>query len=504
MKERALDVAGKLRGLRPARFTSTHPSPDSELTTDAARQRVERAYRLLLNRAPEPDTLESLTRRIANGTLATSTMCSQIAASEEFTTRLDRLVSTQPSPSADRTDDHHARERDDVIDVAEFLAATDPADLLATAEHYFLDVVDEETVLAKPFKDVTETPEVLASFGQALRGLELSPGMTVVDFGAGACWTTHALAQLGCAVTAVDVAQAGLDMGKRLFERHPPFGDTTPPTFLHFDGDTLDISDASVDRVLCFDAFHHVGNPDRIIEEFGRILKPGGMATFSEPGPEHSLSGPSQFAMRHWGVLENDVELDALWPTAAAAGFERLDVCLHDPYPEWVDPATFDAVLRGDVDSTVQADPSRKSMKDRRLFRFVKPGSTQADSRVASGLAGTMAASDMSVRREDGRILIDASISVENTGTRTWLPADAGFGGVTLGIRSHVDDATSDLFHAPIQADVVPGHRAVVEVSTSIDDPDERIDTLDFDLLSQDVTWFSRNGSPTLTVIVEN
>lgn len=472
---------------------------------EAAGALVRRAYRVLLNRNPEPDVLESLSRRLHEGHVGPSAVYGEIAASAEFAVRLDRMVSRERNDETSAPPSDPTLDRDDAIDVSDFLASTTSEQLIATAEHYFQTVVDEETLLSKPFKDLSETPEVLTNFGQALRGLELSPGARVLDFGAGACWTSHALTQLGCAVTAVDVSFSALEMGKRLFERRPPFGDTTPPTFSLFDGTTLDIADSSIDRVLCFDAFHHVGNPDRVIEEFARVLRPGGMAVFAEPGPNHSLSGPSQFAMRHWGVLENDVKLEVIWPTAHACGFDRLDVCLHDPYPEWVDPRTFDATLRGDVDSTVQADPSRRSMSDRRLFRLVKPGEQILDSRVATGLAGDITTSTVSVHRVGTRIHVEASVLLENTGTRTWLASGTDVGVVVLGLRSHVDGETLDLFSTPIgDDDIAPGESTAVDVSTEIDDPDRRFRTLDFDLHSQGVTWFSRNGSRPISAAVDD
>ena len=72
-------------------------------------------------------------------------------------------------------------------------------DLIATAEDYYRNTqAFAERYLAKPFDDPHETPRLLGSFGQLLAGLRLAPGLTVLDFGAGVCWTTRVLTQLGC------------------------------------------------------------------------------------------------------------------------------------------------------------------------------------------------------------------------------------------------------------------------------------------------------------------
>ena len=95
------------------------------------------------------------------------------------------------------------------------------------------------------------------------------------------------------------------------------------PKFLVFDGHTIDLPDGSVDWILCFDAFHHVPNPAEVIAEFARVLRPGGMAGFSEPGPHHSQTEQSQAEMRNFKVLENDLVVEDLERYALAAGFTK-------------------------------------------------------------------------------------------------------------------------------------------------------------------------------------
>src|SRR5437879_5980673 len=83
-------------------------------------------------------------------------------------------------------------------------------------------------------------------------------GAVVLDFGAGSCWTSRYLSQLGCRVIALDVSPTALRYGQELYARQPLIGDRPAPRFLQFDGKRIDVEDASVDRILCLDAFHHV------------------------------------------------------------------------------------------------------------------------------------------------------------------------------------------------------------------------------------------------------
>ena len=51
------------------------------------------------------------------------------------------------------------------------------------------------------------------------------------------------------------------------------------------DGARLPVADSSVDAVLIVDAFHHISNQFRVLEEAHRILRPGGVLIVSEFDP---------------------------------------------------------------------------------------------------------------------------------------------------------------------------------------------------------------------------
>ena len=65
------------------------------------------------------------------------------------------------------------------------------------------------------------------------------------------------------------------------------------PEFKVYDGWTLPLPDGSVDRVVLYDAFHHLPNQERLLLEMRRVLTNRGIVGMSEPGRGHSTSAES-------------------------------------------------------------------------------------------------------------------------------------------------------------------------------------------------------------------
>ena len=72
-----------------------------------------------------------------------------------------------------------------VIDVNEFKKSMSVESLNQTAEGYFASIQNWDALLAKPLSQVEDAPVLLTNFAQVLNGLQLAPGMSVLDFGAG-------------------------------------------------------------------------------------------------------------------------------------------------------------------------------------------------------------------------------------------------------------------------------------------------------------------------------
>jgi len=161
-----------------------------------------------------------------------------------------------------------------LIDVKELIAQASIEELNEKAEAYFSHLSNWDYYLAKPFGNAGDSPALLINFATMIQGLELTPGLRVLDFGAGTGWTSRYLSQMGCEVILLDVSATALEIAAELYRRQPVIGKRPSPKFLLFDGHKIDLPSGSVDRILCFDAFHHAANPDHILAELARILTP--------------------------------------------------------------------------------------------------------------------------------------------------------------------------------------------------------------------------------------
>lgn len=262
----------------------------------------------------------------------------------------------------------------ELIDVNEFKKGMSVESLNQTAEQYFASIQNWDALLAKPLSQVEDAPVLLTNFAQVLNGLQLAPGMSVLDFGAGSCWASRWLTQLGMQAIALDVSATALKIGRELYARQPVIGERPAPRFMLFDGHRIELPDASVDRILVLDAFHHLLNPAEVLGEMSRVLKPGGIAGFSEPGPTHSRSFQSQYEMRNFKVLEDDVHIDRIWAMAQQAGFARMRLALLNVPSYLVTFEQFEEFLAGGKMMQRFAEAVRAQMFDRRMFFLQKGG----------------------------------------------------------------------------------------------------------------------------------
>ncbi len=310
------------------------------------------------------------------------------------------------------------------IDVKTLIAESSIEELNRTAEEYFASLTEWEDHLAKPFARAEDTPQLLINLGVLIQGLNLTPGMTVLEYGAGTGWLSRFLTQLGCRTILLDVSPTALKIARELFQRLPPIGARPEPEFLVFDGRHIELADASVDRVVCFDAFHHATNPDEMLREFGRVLKPGGIAGFAEPGPQHSKTAQSQFEMRTYGVIENDVDIHAIGAAAQRYGFSDLKLAAFNVAPFHVSLAEFDDLLAAGETYARWAELTRAFLGNVRDFFLTKAGTEEIDSRHPAGLKASVEAT-----LEGNRV----RATVRNLGRAKWLPSNEPYGGVTLG-----------------------------------------------------------------------
>jgi len=456
-------------------------------------------YRFLLARPPDQEGRAYYLRLIRDERSTLREVAAEIAASDEFQARMHAAVGGNPDATGS-----DVRLADAFVDAQQLNTMLTVEELAHTSENYYRSTLEfSDRYLAKPFADPHDAPDLLSSFAHLLGGLRLAPGMTVLDFGAGACWTTRCLTQFGCAAIALDVSPTALELGQELYSRLPPIGTPPPPRFLLFDGRRIELPDSSVDRIVCFDAFHHVPNPADVMLELGRVLRPGGIAGFSEPGRHHSEGSRSQYEMKNYRALESDVVLEDIWRSAQAAGFLGLELAVFSNESYRVPLDDFEDVLRGGRVLGRYADRVRVFLRGHQTFFLTKGGGGPKDSRERTGLKAEIAVrvSHATVGTNE---VIDGDATIQNVGSVVWLPGDAPLGGVNLGVHLRRRDGSPlavDFARVRLAGGSAPGD--IQTVSFELKPPPAPGEyLLEFDLVSEGVGWFEMNGSATATVAV--
>ena len=124
-----------------------------------------------------------------------------------------------------------------------------------------------------------------SAIDEVLRGLGSSPRMA--DIGAGTGIASRLLAARGCHVIAIEPNEAMRASGEA---RHDP-----KIEWQHGTGESTGLAEASVDGVVCAQAFHWLDGP-AAIREFMRILRPGGRMSLM--WNVHDASDPAMAAYR--------------------------------------------------------------------------------------------------------------------------------------------------------------------------------------------------------------
>ncbi|MGH3297694.1 MAG: bifunctional 2-polyprenyl-6-hydroxyphenol methylase/3-demethylubiquinol 3-O-methyltransferase UbiG [Trebonia sp.] len=121
------------------------------------------------------------------------------------------------------------------------------------------------------------TPGRLAYFRDVL-ARQYSAGLTglrVLDVGCGGGFLAEEFAALGCRVTGVDPSAASIAAA-----RAHAAGRGLRIDYLVAAGEELPVADAAFAVACCCDVLEHVRDPDRVVSETARVLKPGGVYLF--------------------------------------------------------------------------------------------------------------------------------------------------------------------------------------------------------------------------------
>lgn len=113
-----------------------------------------------------------------------------------------------------------------------------------------------------------------------LKEVGIKPGFYILDYGCGpGSYTTAAAKLLGSAgkIYALDIHPLAIQRVQKIIAKKQLSNVET----IHSDCKT-GLLDKSIDAVLLYDTFHELGDPDSVLKELHRVLKPDGILSFSD------------------------------------------------------------------------------------------------------------------------------------------------------------------------------------------------------------------------------
>jgi SAM-dependent methyltransferase len=121
------------------------------------------------------------------------------------------------------------------------------------------------------------------------QGMNLKPGMRVLDLGCGKVLSSIFLArEYGVQVWATDLWISATDNRKRI--EQAGLSDLVFP--IHSDAHSLPYAEDFFDAIACVDAYIYFGTDDLYLDTLHRFVKPGGQLGIVVPGFMQELQGP--------------------------------------------------------------------------------------------------------------------------------------------------------------------------------------------------------------------
>ncbi len=135
-------------------------------------------------------------------------------------------------------------------------------------------LADDDPVALLRAENKTKLPWIKSEISKHYENLN---SLKVLDVGCGAGFATNYLAEYCGELTGIDLAAGALNTAKK-------FG-TYPVDYILADARKLPFENDTFDVVICLDFLEHVTEPEQIVQQIAKVLKPGGLFfyhTFSQ------------------------------------------------------------------------------------------------------------------------------------------------------------------------------------------------------------------------------
>jgi 2-polyprenyl-6-hydroxyphenyl methylase/3-demethylubiquinone-9 3-methyltransferase len=135
-------------------------------------------------------------------------------------------------------------------------------------------LADDDPVALLRAENKTKLPWIKTEISKHFKDLS---SLKILDVGCGAGFATNYLAEYCGQVTGVDLAEGALQTAKKF--------ETKPVNYILADARALPFKQEQFDVVVCLDFLEHVTEPEQIVDQIAKVLKPGGLFfyhTFSQ------------------------------------------------------------------------------------------------------------------------------------------------------------------------------------------------------------------------------
>jgi ubiquinone/menaquinone biosynthesis C-methylase UbiE len=165
------------------------------------------------------------------------------------------------------------------------------------------------------------------------------PGVAALDVACGPGFQSRALARAGAQVSGIDATPAFIEHARSLFASE----EIENARFEVGDAEHLPFDSPEFDLAICRSAYHHFPNPDRVLSEMARVVRPGGRVVIADmlgPTDPGEVAAQQQIETlcdpTHERALSKD-EFEALGREAGLTLERNYIGKLEHELEEWID-----------------------------------------------------------------------------------------------------------------------------------------------------------------------